>query len=98
VVPGLLPGLAGWGSGMLKAGLRVTAAGAAERHFGPWMLAPLQQADVWAAGAFALEQEVIVTAMLLAAMLVDVIECRLLAAAVAACAAVLAWFGVVHGW
>jgi AGZA family xanthine/uracil permease-like MFS transporter len=37
--------------------------------------------------------------MLLAAMLVYVIEFRLLAAAaIAATAAVLAWFGVIHGW
>jgi AGZA family xanthine/uracil permease-like MFS transporter len=99
VALGLLPGLAAWGSAMLKAGLRAAGAGSPEQPFGPWMLAPLQQADVWAAGAFALEQGVIITAMLLAAMLVYVIEVRLLAAsAVAAVAAVLAWFGVIHGW
>jgi AGZA family xanthine/uracil permease-like MFS transporter len=99
VVLGLLPGLAAWGAAMLKAGLRVGAAASGERPFGPWLLAPLQQADVWAVGAFALEQGVIVTAMLLAAMLVYVIEARLLAAAaIAASAAVLAWFGVIHGW
>lgn len=99
VVLGLLPGLAAWGAGMLKAGLRAAGAGSAAQPFGPWMLAPLQQADVWAAGAFALEQGVIITAMLLAAMLVYVIEFRLLAAAaIAATAAVLAWFGVLHGW
>jgi AGZA family xanthine/uracil permease-like MFS transporter len=50
------------------------------------MLAPLAQADVWAAGAFALEQGQIITAMLLAA------------AACAAIAAVLSWFGVIHAW
>lgn len=99
VVLGLLPGLAAWGAAMLKAGLRAAGAGGASQPFGPWLLAPLQQADVWAAGAFALEQGVIVTAMLLAAMLVYVIEFRLLAAAaIAAAAAVLAWFGVIHGW
>jgi AGZA family xanthine/uracil permease-like MFS transporter len=99
VALGLMPGLAAWGSGLLKAGLRAGGAGTAEHPFGPWLLAPLQQADVWAAGAFALEQGVIVTAMLLAAMLVYVIERRLLAAAlIAAAAAVLAWFGVINGW
>lgn len=99
VVLGLLPGLGAWGAAMLKAGLRAAGAGSAAQPFGPWMLAPLQQADVWAVGAFALEQGVIITAMLLAAMLVYVIEFRLLAAAAAAAtAAVLAWFGVIHGW
>ena len=99
VALGLLPGLAAWGAGMLKAGLRAAGAGSAAHPFGPWLLAPLQQADVWASGAFALEQGVIVTAMLLAALLVYVIEVRLLAAAaIAATAAVLAWCGVIHGW
>jgi len=99
VALGLLPGLAAWGSGLLKAGLRAGGAGTATHPFGPWLLAPLQQADVWAAGAFALEQGVIVTAMLLAALLVYVIERRLLAAtAIAAIAALLAWFGVINGW
>jgi len=100
VVLGLLPGLAAWGAAMLKAGLRASAAaGGGDKPFGPWLLVPLQQADVWAVGAFALEQGVIITAMLLAAMLVYVIEFRLLAAAaIAASASVLAWFGVIHGW
>ena len=99
VALGLLPGLAAWGSGLLKAGLRAAGAGTASHPFGPWLLAPLQQADVWAAGAFALEQGVIITAMLLAAMLVYVIESRLLAAAaITAVAALLSWFGIIHGW
>ena len=54
---------------------------------------------MWAAGAFALEQGQIITAMLLAALLVFAIEGRFLAAA--ACsgsAAVLAWFGILHAW
>ena len=86
VALGLLPGLAGWGALMLKAGLRAGGSGTAANPFGPAMLAPLAQADVWAAGAFALEQGQIIAAMLLAAMLVYVIEARLLAAA--ACAAI----------
>ena len=99
VALGLLPGLAGWGALMLKAGLRAGGSGTAANPFGPAMLAPLAQADVWAAGAFALEQGQIITAMLLAGMLVYVIEARLLAAAACAgIAAVLAWFGVIHAW
>ena len=99
VALGLLPGLAGWGALMLKAGLRAGGSGTGANPFGPALLAPLAQADVWAAGAFALEQGQIIAAMLLAAMLVYVIEARLLAAAAcAAIAALLAWFGVIHAW
>ena len=99
VALGLLPGLAGWGALMLKAGLRAGGAGTASQPFGPALLEPLARADVWAAGAFALEQGQIITAMLLAGLLVYVIEGRLKAAAAcAALAALLAWFGVIHGW
>jgi adenine/guanine/hypoxanthine permease len=99
VALGMLPGLAGWGALMLKAGLRAGGSGTAANPFGPALLQPLAQADVWAAGAFALEQGQIVAAMLLASMLVYLIEARLLAAAAcAASAALLAWFGVIHAW
>ena len=99
VVLGLLPGLAGWGSLMLKAGLRAGGSGSVDHPFGPQLLGPLQQADVWAAGAFALEQGQILAAMLLAAMLVYVIDQRFRAAA--ACALVAAagsWVGLIHAW
>ena len=50
-------------------------------------------------GAFALEQGQIITAVLLAALLVFAIEGRFLAAATCSgLAAVLAWFGVIHAW
>jgi adenine/guanine/hypoxanthine permease len=99
VALGMLPGLAGWGALMLKAGLRAGGSGTAADPFTPALLPSLAQADVWAAGAFALEQGQIVAAMLLASMLVYLIEARLLAAAACAgVAAVLAWFGVIHAW
>jgi len=103
VALGLLPGLAGWGALLLKAGLRAGGTGSPERPFGPQLLLPLQQADVWAAGAFALEQGQIIAAMLLAAMLVYVIEQRFAAAALTALVAALAaWLGlallVALGW
>ena len=99
VALGLLPGLAGWGALLLKAGLRAGGAGSGLQPFGPALLEPLRQADVWAAGAFALEQGQIITAMLLAAMLVYVIEQRFLAASLAAAvAAGFSWFGVIHAW
>ncbi len=104
VALGLLPGLASWGALLLKAGLRAggSAAGGASggaAGFTPEVVSGLQRADVWAAGAFALEQGQIVAAMLLAAMLVFVIERRLRAAA--ACALVAAagsWVGLLHAW
>jgi len=99
VALGMLPGLAGWGALLLKAGLRAGGSGTEANPFGPALLPSLAQADVWAAGAFALEQGQIVAAMLLASMLVYLIEARLLAAAACAgVAAVLAWFGVIHAW
>ena len=99
VALGLLPGLAGWGSLLIKAGLRAGGAGSPAHPFGPALLAPLNQADVWAAGAFALEQGQIVAAMLLAAMLVYVIEQRFRAAALCALiAAAGSWVGLLHAW
>ena len=99
VVLGLLPGLAGWGSLLLKAGLRAGGAGSPANPFTTALLPPLQQADVWAAGAFALEQGQIVAAMLLAAMLVYVIEQRFRAAALCALvAAAGSWVGLLHAW
>ena len=99
VALGLLPGLAGWGSLLLKAGLRAGGSGTAAQPFSPALLEPLQQADVWAAGAFALEQGQIITAMLLAAMLVYLIErCFWAASLCTAVAAFCAWLGVIHAW
>jgi AGZA family xanthine/uracil permease-like MFS transporter len=99
VVLGILPGLAAWGSQLLKAGLRAGGLGTIDHPFGPALIQSLAATDVWASGIFALEQGQIITAMLLAAMLVYVIEGRLKAAAVCtALAAMLAWVGVIHAW
>ena len=99
VVLGILPGLAGWGALMLKAGVRASSTGETANPFSAELLQQLANADVWAAGAFALEQGQIITAMLLAAWLVYAIEGRFLAAAgCTAIAALLSWFGVIHAW
>lgn len=99
VVLGILPGLAGWGSQLLKAGLRAGGLGTQQNAFGPDLIQSLASADVWVVGAFALEQGQIITAMLIAGMLVYAIEERLLAAAsCSAMASVLAWFGVINAW
>ena len=99
VALGLMPGLAGWGSQLIKSGLRSGGAGEEGQPFGPELLLNLQQTDVWAGGAFALEQGQIITAMLLSAMLVYVIEQRFLAASLMSLVAcVCSWFGVIHAW
>lgn len=99
VALGLMPGLAGWGSQLIKSGLRSGGAGEEGQPFGPELLLNLQQTDVWAGGAFALEQGQIITAMLLSAMLVYVIEQRFLAASLMSfVACVCSWFGVIHAW
>jgi len=99
VVLGLMPGLAGWGSLLLKAGLRAGGAGTSGTPFSSDLLISLRRADVWAGGAFALEQGQILSAMLLAAWLVFVIEQRFLAAgACALTAAMASWLGLMHAW
>jgi AGZA family xanthine/uracil permease-like MFS transporter len=99
VALGLMPGLAGWGAMLLKAGLRAGGAGTPTAPFSPDLIPKLLQADVWAGGAFALEQGQIVAAMLLAAMLVYVIDQRFLAAALCAVvAAAASWLGLLHAW
>lgn len=83
VVIGILPGIACWGALMLKAGLRAAGAGAPG---GPpldeALLPAFHAADLWAEGAFALEQGVVFTAMLLSAATVAIIERQFLRAAV----------------
>ena len=99
VVLGMLPGLAGWGALMLKAGLRAGSATNGSQPFTPELLSRLASADVRAAGVFALEQGQIITAMLLAAWLAYAIDGRWLASAgCSAVAALLAWLGVIHAW
>jgi AGZA family xanthine/uracil permease-like MFS transporter len=99
VVLGILPGLAGWGTLLLKAGLRSGGLGTPTNPFSADLIAALNAADIWAAGAFALEQGQIITAMLLAALLVFAIEQRFLTAALCSgLAALLAWFGVINAW
>jgi AGZA family xanthine/uracil permease-like MFS transporter len=100
VVVGLLPGLAMWGALMLKAGLRAAGAGS---EGGPAIDAALlpafHAADVWAEGAFALEQGVVFTAMILSAATVAIIERKFATASVwMLVAAGLSATGLMHGW
>ncbi len=101
VVMGLLPGVAAWGALMLKNGLRAAGVGLpGGPPFTPALLDAFRQTtDTWAHGAFALEQGFILTAMLLAAATVCVIEQRFVqAAGWCGAAAVLAGVGLLHSY
>ena len=101
VAIGLLPGIAAWGALMIKAGLRAGGMGTPERPFDASILDTLARADVFAHGAFALEQGFLLSSMVWAALAVEVIERRFLrAAAWAAAGAALSFLGIIHsyGW
>lgn len=100
VVVGLLPGLAMWGALMLKAGLRAAGAGT---EGGPGiteaLLPAFHAADVWAEGAFALEQGVVFSAMILSAATVAIIERKFVSAAIwMLVAAALSATGLMHSF
>jgi AGZA family xanthine/uracil permease-like MFS transporter len=77
VVVGLLPGIAAWGVGLAKAGLRAAGVGSpAGPAFSPALEPAFLASDVWMRGGFALEQGFIFTSMILAASVVEVIEGR----------------------
>lgn len=100
VVVGLLPGVAAWGALMVKAGVRAGAevSGVAP-PFGPALGQALTRADVFADGAFRLEQGFILTAMILAAAVVAMIEGRFrLAGAWLLAGALASASGLMHGF
>lgn len=100
VVVGLLPGLGAWGALLAKNGLRAAGVGAPGGPvFEPALVGKFLESDTWIEGAFALEQGFIFSAMLLAAVTVEVIERRFLRAAAwcAACAALSA-SGLMHAY
>jgi AGZA family xanthine/uracil permease-like MFS transporter len=77
VVIGLLPGIAAWGAGLAKAGLRAAGVGApGGPPFSPALEPAFLASDLWIRGAFALEEGFIFTSMILAASVVEVIERR----------------------
>lgn len=100
VVVGLLPGVAAWGAMMIKAGVRAaTEVSGSEPVFGEELGAALTRGDVFANGAFSLEQGFILTAMVLAATVVGMIEGRFrVAAAWLFAGAALSAVGLMHGW
>jgi adenine/guanine/hypoxanthine permease len=94
VVVGMLAGLGCWGALMIKAGLR-----AGGTPITAELLPAFHAADVWAEGAFALEQGVVFSAMLLSAATVAIIERNFLRAATwMAIGAALSAAGLMHSF
>ncbi len=81
VIIGLLPGIAAWGALLAKSGLRAAGLGTPERPFSNQIVGHFQQVDIWIDGAFALEQGFVLTAIILSATTVMVIERRFIRAA-----------------
>lgn len=99
-VVGLLPGVAAWGAILAKNGLRAAGYGSpGGPAFGPELIEKFLASDTWIHGAFALEQGFILSAMLLAAATVQIIERKFLrAAGWFAAAAVFSAAGLMHSY
>jgi AGZA family xanthine/uracil permease-like MFS transporter len=100
VAVGILPGIAAWGAFMLKQGLRAAGMGGpAGPPFSPALETSINALDIAARGLFALEQGFLFTAMILAAITVEIID-RRFARAAAWClvGAALAWIGLIHAY
>ena len=99
VVIGLFPGIAGWGALLVKNALRVAGLGTPDRPFNEALIPAFEATDTYISGAFALEQGLIFSAMILSAMTVYILEKQFGKAALwALSGAVLAWFGLLHSY
>ena len=99
VVMGLMPGIAGWGALMAKNALRAAGLGTPDAPFSPELVAPFEQSDTYITGAFALEQGVIFSAMILATMTVHIIDRHFGKAGLWSLgAAALSMVGVLHSY
>ncbi|VTS00207.1 SulP family inorganic anion transporter [Tuwongella immobilis] len=102
VVLGLLPGIAAWGTLMIKNGLRAAGIGTPERPFQQVesLLPTFQgQFDLYVDGAFALNEGFIFTSMIWAALTVALIERQFRIAAIwCLIAAALSAIGFIHSY
>jgi AGZA family xanthine/uracil permease-like MFS transporter len=100
VVIGMLPGIAGWGALIAKSALRAAGLGSPEMPFNPETLVTAFEAnDVYITGAFALEQGLIFSSMILSAITVCIIEKKFAQASLwALIAAFLSWLGLLHSF
>lgn len=100
VAVGLLPGIAAWGTLMMKQGLRVGGYGSpAGPAFGPELETAFAAFDISARGAFAVEQGFIFAAMILAAATTEIIDRRFQRAALWCLAgASMSALGLMHAY
>ncbi|MEY4527782.1 MAG: hypothetical protein RL768_1501 [Nitrospirota bacterium] len=99
VIVGLLPGIAGWGAQLIKSSLRAAGLATPDRPLSPDLLPVFVHADIYLGGALALEQGQILSAMLLAAMTVFIIEQQFMSAGFCmTLAAALSWMGLMHSY
>ena len=100
VVVGLLPGVAAWGALMVKNGLRAAGMGLpGGPPFSEALIPAFLASDTWVHGIFALEQGFILTAMILSAATVAILERRFrLAALWCLAAAALSALGLMHSY
>ncbi len=100
VVIGMLPGIAGWGALIAKNALRAAGLGTPDMPFLPDILIPaFEGSDLYITGAFALEQGLIFSAMILSAMTVHIIEKDFGKAGLwALSGCFLSWLGLLHSF
>lgn len=100
VVVGILPGIAGWAALIAKNSLRAAGLGTPDQPFLADALVPaLKLSDVYIEGTFALEQGVILSAMLLSGITVYIIDRNFGKAALwSLIAAALSWIGLIHSF
>jgi AGZA family xanthine/uracil permease-like MFS transporter len=99
VVIGLLPGIAGWGSLIAKNALRAAGLGTTEHPFTKELIPIFEHLDTYVSGAFALEQGLVFSAMILSSITVYIIEHRFTQAALwSLLAAILSWIGLLHSY
>ena len=99
VVMGLLPGIAGWGALIAKNALRSAGLGTPAAPFSPDLVPLFELSDTYITGAFALEQGLIFSAMILATMTVHIIDRQFGKAALwSVGAAALSWVGLLHSY
>lgn len=99
VVVGILPGLAGWGAMLLKAGLRAGGLGSPERPFSTDIIEILKRADIFADGLFSIEQGFIFSSMILSTITVFIIENKFYKASfVAFIGSIISLLGLMHSY
>ena len=99
VIIGLLPGIAGWAAQLIKGSLRIAGMATPSHPFTSDLVSGFTQVDIYLNGVLALEQGQILSAMLLAAMTVFIIERQFVwAGSCTAMAAGLSWIGLIHSY